>query len=773
MDDDPADGYCQRGNSRAWLYGTHPERTRWLMAKLPDCENLLVTCDTETSSLHTDDGSRIAVVSYAFRKPTKHAQRGWIQKPDAEIVAGAVAFDQGVVDLPLGEKDLPSRQLKRINKTKPIEAWIDGEVVEVIPKDEFYTPAPNADPAKFDVYIEWLKRQRSCWHNAKFDMQQFLAGLRGREGDASAHAARDLEASFWWDTQLAQAVLDPRFGTSLKPTSERYHLGREVGIAEGHEADEQRALSPWRGPMSGKDPDPRYDLIPWRVMKPYATGDAVLTLLLMEYQGRLLDEEAGHWWSHIARQFDLMIALYRMENRGIGFDAIGCRKQRDRLEIARERVKERLPFDPTPDKARVYFFNDPDEEDEGKRGLGVIPYSHQMTEGGKPQVTEEVIGRLTHHADERVAEVARVYEQHENIKSAISKWYGAWPEFVGEDGRLRTSYQQARVVSGRLSAQRVQLQAIPHDYQLPDLRALGAKQPLVSIREFFVPRKGYQLWELDVANAEPRIATMIARCLPMYNSIMYEGLDTHSAACLLMFRDEIGPDKDGNEFGPDHADWTEYRQVAKRCNLGILYAAGPATIRDTIRKEVGVEYDLSQVKAWVEQYRRAFPQFVSATDYWSKFADANGYVRLINGRLRYFQAHEPLHKGMNQVVQGSVAEIMTDVMIEVEHRLSESMLLQIHDSLVLEVPEDRAEWYVIRCAYLMRQVFEKRMRLRWRPDEPKRHMDFPVDIKPFGRTKALLPPEAADKMQEAIDGFYFASCWHEKVQRVLQIQATV
>lgn len=725
------------------------------MAGLPDCEDLLVACDSETSGLHVDSGSRVAVVSWAYREPTKHAQRGWIQKPDAEIVRKAVAFDQGVVDLPLGDKDLETRHLRRINKTKPMEAWIGGEPVEVIPQEWFHRPAPNLDPKWFDVLVSWFACQKVIYHNAKFDMQHIRAGLRGRGGVAQDGGDYDLESSFWWDTQLAQAVLDPRFGTSLKPTSERLNLGAAVGIEKGHEADEQRALGPWRGPMTGKNADPRYDLIPWEVMDPYATGDPLLTLLLAEYQGRLLDEGEGHWWSHIARQFDLMIALYRMENRGVGFDADGCRVERDRLEIAKGRVAQALPFDPTPDKARVFFFGDPDDDDETKRGLGVIPRSDKMTDGGKPQVDEEVIHALAKHADDRVREVAGQYEQHEEIKSAISKWYGAWPEFVGEDGRLRTNYRQAKVVSGRLSAERVQLQAIPHDYQLPDLMALGASRPLRSIREFFVPRDGYALWELDVANAEPRIATMIARCQPMYQAVVIDGQDTHSAATLLMFAGEIGEDEDGNEFGPGHADWTEYRQVGKRCNLGILYAAGPATIRDQIRKFTGIDYPLSQVRPWVEQYKKAFPQFVGATDYWSRFAESNGYVRLINGRLRYFASHEPLHKGFNQVIQGSVAETMTDAMIGVEAAVPDAMLLQVHDSLVCEVPigAEGVTQFALAAA-TVRHTFEQAFTLRWREGEAKRFMPFPVDSHPFGRTKYTTTKDQQAEMDEAIEKAY-------------------
>jgi DNA polymerase I-like protein with 3'-5' exonuclease and polymerase domains len=702
------------------------------VGRLPEATGLFVSCDTETSGLFVDDGSRVAVVSYAYREPVKRDGR-WIQKPDADIVRGAVAFDQGIEALPLGEKGIASRHWKRINKRTELEVSpdIDGRDV-VIPQDEFLRPAPNVDPKWWDVLTEWLDGQRIVWHNAKFDMQQIRAGLRGRP-----ETGRDLESAFYWDTQLAQSVLDPAHGTSLKPTAERLELGREVGIEPGHEADEQRALAPWLGPKTGKNADPRFDLVPWSVMKPYAVGDALLTLLLFEEQGRALDESESMWFKHIDTQFDLMVALYRMENRGIGFDVTGCLVEDTRLAVLAAEAADALPFDPTPDKARRYFFG-PTEED----GLGVIPKHGKITDGGKPQVDEEVIEWLTKHGDPKVREVAQGYQLHEGYKSARSKWYSAWPRFTGADGRLRTSYRQARVVSGRLSAERAQLQAIPHDYQIPK----GVR----SIREFFVPKDGHDLWEIDVANAEPRIATVVAKCEPMYQAVVVDGQDTHSAATKLMFRSTFGDD-----FGPGHPDWTEYRQVGKRCNLGILYAAGPKTIREQIAKFTGITYELSAVTGWVNMYRASFPQFVAATDYWSRYADKHGFIRTVDGRIRPFQSYEPLHKAFNQVIQGSVAGAMTTAMIDVEYWLPGIMLLQVHDSLVLEVPKGPVgAGMVAMAATIVRYTFEKQFRLAWRKGERRRLMPFPVDCKPFGASALELGKDTVEQMETLIrDGY--------------------
>lgn len=764
------------------------------MPALPDAEGLFVAWDSETSGLHPDSGGRIAVVSYAFREPVKHAQRGWYQPPDAPIRWGALAFDQGLTDLPLGEKVLLERHLKRIGKTKPIEAIVGGETVQIDdPSEWFYRPSPNVEAKWWDELMAWFARQRLQYWNAKFDMTMAAAGLRGC-ADASEQipggfvgGGVDLEPAFQWDGMLVEAVLKPQYGVALKSTSEKMRLARrarEAGIyiADGTEAAEAAALAPWVGPRTGKNADPRYDLIPWEVMggvaqgtvtetgytggRPgYAAVDAILTLLAIEEQGRWLDEFDGFWWSHIDRQFDLMRALYRMERRGVGFDTEGCYAERDRLEITKRDVAGSMPFDPTPAKARVFFFGDPADPEPSKRGLGAIPRTDKMTPVKRePQVDEEVIRDLAKHANQEIATAARQYELHEGVKSAISKWYQAWPDLIGDDGRLRVTYNQGKVVSGRLSASRVQLQAIPHDYQIDEIAPMVGQvtdgRPLRSIREFFEPKRGFGLWEFDVANAEPRIATMIARCQPMYDGIMVEGNDTHTVATLLMFAGVMGVDSKGNEFGPDHADWTMYRQVGKRCNLGILYAAGPAAIREQIRKFTGVDYPEKQVRVWVEAYRSAFPQFVRATEWWSRFAEKTGYVRLINGRLRYFQVYEPIHKAFNQVIQGSVAETITDAMIEVERQAMEggyadALLLQTHDSMVMELPdgaEGVAQFAAASAA--VRLCFEKAFRLRWRDDEPLRFMEFPVDAKAWGRTALTVTKDDIAVMQAAIDTEY-------------------
>lgn len=662
-----------------------------------------IEVDTETSALYPDAGGRIAAVSYAFRVPNAQGE----SDPSQPLVWKAVAFDQGVDHLPLGDKELDDRTIRRLAK------WPDWALDE---------NANNLPPERFVDLTKQFSRLRICWHNAKFDLSMFRVGLRGEE----PNTAIDLEDNTYWDTQLAQSVIDPRFGTSLKPTSVRLHLGAELGVKEGMEDDEAEALKPWLGPKTGKNADPRYDLVPWSVMGPYAKMDAALTILLREQQWGLLEEEYRFVMSHIDREFDLMKVLYRMEGRGVGFDVSTALRMEKLIEAERQRVAATLPFEPTPNRARKYFFGDPPE------GLGHFPFDDKLTaKGQQPQVDDEVIARLAKE-DWEGQDVAKVYQRHEALKSANAKWYGAWPYMAGPDGRLRTNHRQAHVVSGRLSVERIQLQAIPQPYQMPKLDGL------VGVRDLFIedtpcPCCGdaMELWEFDLSQAEIRIATAKAQCRPMLEGFL-RGDDSHSIACRLMFATVFESDGFvGNE--EEHPDWDEFRQVAKRCNLGILYGAGSKTIQEQIKKFTGIVYPLGRVRKWIDDWNGAFPQMGHRLEVLEQLAVRMGFVKLVNGRQRWFSAYEPAHKAFNQEIQGSLAEVMKDAMILVENALPNALLLQIHDSLVTRLCPRRREEQQRTVQRLLIRTFEQAFASTWKDTDERVVVPFMSDAKPFGK----------------------------------------
>lgn len=658
--------------------------------KLPDVDNLLVAFDTEGSGLHTDDGARVSAVSCAWRDPSTNA-----------ICSFATPFDQGVYDLPLGDKVLPSSHAKRVIKLEKENGR------------DFFT-APNKSPRSWEVLLRWLRRQRLVIQNVKYDVLMVDAGLRdvtaemdGNPSPVWAGSGADLLPNVVWDTMLGFAVVDPGETTSLKPASVRHHLGQEIGILPGGEAEESENLGPWKGP----DTDPRYDLIPWSILGPYSRVDAELLLLAYEFQQPRIDGEPS-----FRRLFDEDMALMRtltdMERRGVGYDKVHTLIELRKLDSKIKTAAALVPFRggvgrPTPPSAVKYFFGSTSEG-----GQGILPFSDKLTTKAKrPQVDEDVISRLV----KMEVPGALEYQSYTELQSARGKWYGAYPDLVGRDGRIRTCHRQGRVVSGRLSVERWQAQALPHDHRIPD--------GLSPIRYDIIAKPGHQLWEADVSQAEIRVATRVAKERNMLKALK-AGIDSHDAAALLMFFQDCTTKQEAiDRYGPK--EW-EYKRgvVAKRCNLGILYGIGAGGLVTQILQFTGQVVTQHQTRGWIDTWKEAFPSFTDALYEYADLATTSGMLRLSTGRVRKFSEYEPVHKAFNQRIQGEVAEAMKRAMNIFHAQFPGMLLLQIHDSLVSEIETSRVAEVTAAMQTILVDTFE--------------HMYAPVpfkaDVKPFGRT---------------------------------------
>jgi DNA polymerase-1 len=532
--------------------------------------------------------------------------------------------------------------------------------------------------------MSWFVRRDLAAHNAKFDSHICRAGLR----KPSPHGrGEDLVDNVVWDSQIVQVLLDPLENSSLKPTAQRLNLlpGQDERVNEVR-------LKQWLAKHCIKD-EPRYDLAPWDVIAPYADVDAILCLLLSLQQMDRVDTEIEQ---HLVdEQFELMRTLYRMECRGIGFDRDQAARESAKLQLlvddAARDVKQACGgrAAPTEHSMRNFWFGSTHTG-----GLGLKPIA--TTPKGAPQVTKDVVRVLT----TRGVQGAPEWERYQRLSTAQSMWYGNWWELCGDDGRLRTSYRQMKfpddrgrergTVSGRLAVERVQLQAIPHDYQIPE--------GLVPVRRFFRARPGHQLWEFDISQAEGRCAAAITGC-ESWISAFAAGSDMHSATATAIF-----------EVEPGHPDWDARRAVAKRLVLGTLYGAGAARIQEQIRLFTGIDYDLDECKLLVARFRRAVPEITRYSYRAQSFAERWGYVELINGRRRWFtryerEAHEE-RKAFNAEIQGGVAVGVTYWMNEVETYRPGALLCQIHDSLVCELPDEHAERWGAQIQRAGERTFE-------------------------------------------------------------------
>jgi DNA polymerase I-like protein with 3'-5' exonuclease and polymerase domains len=488
--------------------------------------------------------------------------------------------------------------------------------------------------------LDWLATCRLVMHNAKHDLLVLAAG------SCSGHPGRDLTDAFLWDTMLANRLLEPLEPMGLESIAARwFNTTWKSGTKE-------RAKS--------TTPKNRYDLIPWDEMQPYLHDDIYWTHRIYERQVELLEsgEHPDVRGDVITRWMTTCRTLTRMEMRGLGYAADASRAVAEALQKEADRIGATLPFQPTPKKAIAWYKN---------KG-----YTCHIRDGKgewKDSLNAEMRTKLRKQSAPHIEE----YDRYVNLKHCATMWYGPYAERTGADGRLRTKYRQARVVSGRFSVERVNLQAIVHDYQL---RGYGLPEGTPSVRDLIWEgrRPGCELYEIDVSQAEVRVGARYAGSEAMIAALL-DGNDPHSITTRMVF----GIDE-------DDPTWDHMRQIGKRLTLATVYDAGPATLRAQLKIFADIDVTMKQAKDYLAAFRVPFPEFKRACWSMQDFAYRYGYVPVALGERRYFKPYEDKHKAFNQQVQASVGAVMNHAMNLVEEAVPGRLLLQTHDSLLIETP---------------------------------------------------------------------------------------
>ncbi len=628
-------------------------------------ETVPIAVDTETSGLFIDGDpgkaprARVSVVSASWRDPH-----------NGQIIDQVWPFDQGWLEGKPGRCAWSPRGRAGFFPLPPMPTWRQIEQMDHVSSVGMY---PEYDDGSWNLPISdlppllhWLSRHPLIMHHAKFDSHILAAGHRLDESTGF-----DLSRSVFWDTQHGNGLLWPLESSSLKPTAKRL-WGEEEGEAAALIAHERK--------RQGKGLTWRYDTLRWKTLEPYAAKDSNQTLRLWEWQQAHVDE--GAVWNGFEQVRLLELAMFRvlfdMERRGIGFDRDGAYAEYDKMVVLLEQAKEALPFKATDPAARAFF---------------------GVTSVAAP-VMREIAKREGASGD-----AARAWIGVKSLQSAMAKWYRGWPAATGRDGRLRTNYRQMRIesdrpggktggaISGRLSVERVQLQAIPHAYQIP--------KGIIPVRKFFRAKPDTTLWEIDLAQAEVRVATSISRCAGMLE-VLRRGTDVHGQTATVIW-----------DILPGDPNWEQFRNVAKRLTFAILYAAGIDTMREQIKMYTGVEYGRNETRKLRDDYNNAFPEMSQAAWLAQQRADralgGPGYLTFkVTGRRRQFGYGERTHKAWNAVIQGTVAELMKLWMVQVNERWPGWLLLQIHDSLVLEIPNGQEDELDKICD-LGVQIFNERL----------------------------------------------------------------
>lgn len=669
-----------------------------------------VSVDTETSGLFADDGARASTVSVAW----EDTDGEWMEFLQGQSIQDRVTW--GIEEYADGES------AAIVSIAWPFDQGVAGKP-EDIGQEMLWPEANNLDLDEWVALLEWLRLVGDnvglVFHHAKFDLEKFRVGLREHP-----KAGRDLQDQVVWDTQNVNDLIYPLWPTSLKPTAAR--------LWGADQTDESDAVQAYL--KKKKLPAGRWDLIPWEILGPYADKDARMTACLRLRQ--IHDIENGNvcdWlWGdstsvHVEEQEDPIakygpdkspiydkidrrlrtsLVLYRMEWRGLPYDEAGSREA---ANLCRERAAElepQLPFSPTLDKAKAFFFTDA-KTDRGFEGLDLVPYS--VTEKGAPQLTAEILARMV--ADD--VPYAGMWAEWNKATNAASMWYEGYADKMGADGRLRCAFRQNGTRSTRFSVERVNLQAIPQDYRLSDHTILaGIPTPRDLIDSAITAMGGWTKYELDLAQAELRVGAMFAECQRMLKMIANDE-DLHTYTTRALFPD-ISPD--------DPLFHSKWRQVGKRGNFSLQFGSGGLTFKNMVSKETGIILSDSEAERIVRDWNALYPEYSEAIRKHQHRVERrqvkhrHAWMQTVNGERRWFQPYEEAHKAFNQRVQSNLAQFAIDWMLLTDDYLrsqgldkdNAGLILTVHDSQVLLLPEgEEGEAMAARCAQFGKDLWKE------------------------------------------------------------------
>jgi DNA polymerase-1 len=288
-------------------------------------------------------------------------------------------------------------------------------------------------------------------------------------------------------------------------------------------------------------------------------------------------------------------------------------------------------------------------------------------------------------------------ENYRELFKLKTTYADALPKLITEDGRIHAKFNQAVTATGRLSSSDPNLQNIPKRGKL-------AKE----IRKAFVADKGKVLLALDYSQIDLRAAAHLSGDEKMIE-IFQKGRDIHRSTAAWVNKikeDEVIP---------------EQRSEAKSLNFGVLYGMGVyGFMRDS-----GVSRD--RANFFIEKYMETFSGLKDYLEKTKEFARKFGYVETELGRRRYipninnsnFQVKNAAERvAINLPVQGLSADIMKLAMIKVDEEISAgfskkeiALVLQVHDELIFEVDEDKADEYEKKIKKVMEDVYKLKVPL--------------------------------------------------------------
>lgn len=434
-------------------------------------------------------------------------------------------------------------------------------------------------------------------------------------------------------------------------------------------------------------------------MLEYSARDAICLPMLASVLAQSLKDSKVKPGVTLMDIFGLEMAILRpialMQWYGFGFDEAGARELLEQLTQESEELKteflEHLDQEIKrryPDKPESWLPRESDgsvntlEKDTGSIRLGTKRYkgfnprsTQQMAERfqqagillppdekGKPSLDQNLLAFL--RKDYALVDEYLTWKSSVTRVSDIEKLL----ESIGPDGRIHAGYRQMGTDTGRLSCAGPNLQQVNRSKEF---------------RSKFIPGLGYVLVVADFSQVELRVAAFLSQEDRMIEAYV-AGRDLHTETASLITK------------VPQDQVTKEARTSAKLANFGLLYGAGPATLRKQAVAQYGLNMELDEAREIVEGFRMAYPELYA----W-QMREGNGktegvFTALGRRRLLY-GFNDKYTTRINTQVQGTAGDIAKIAIQKLWRHLTRvpedqaRLIAMVHDEIVLEVQEGQAE----------------------------------------------------------------------------------
>jgi len=433
------------------------------------------------------------------------------------------------------------------------------------------------------------------------------------------------------------------------------------------------------------------DLLPISKVAPYAAADADITYRLVGLLDKKL-QELGLAKLFYEVELPLIPVLMDMEMAGVKLDIPFLKEMSKELSQKLQALEEEIY------RLVGYRFNvnSPEQLSDALFGkLGISAQGIPKTKSGHYSTSADVLEKLRGRHP-----VIDLLLEHRHLAKIKSTYVDALPGMVNKaTGRVHTSYNQTGTVTGRLSSSDPNLQNIPTRTEIGK-----------AVRKAFIAEEGMVLLSADYSQVELRILAHISGDEELI-AAFHRGEDIHARTASVILGvpiDQVTP---------------EMRRLAKTVNFGISYGMSAYGLAE----ETGLTPE--EAHRFIQSYFARYPKVKVYIEKTKEKARQEGFVETILGRRRYFPELAPDSKAhhtvkaaaermaINAPIQGSAADIIKIAMVRLHRALKERglrsrIVLQVHDELVLEVPEDELPTVAPLVKEIMEGAYELKAPLK-------------------------------------------------------------